>query len=232
MARVCRWSKWYRVGWRFFAVSTSAQWYFTHVLCVPVTGRNLRISSQLCISGINLNIPVSSFKYYFSFVIFRYEWISICVTLGDLGFGTIISQWVEDHQDWMEGSIDAQIEIRLQIRLEFCRCIVDFNQKPSSIHVEHNILNIVSNVMGGSRGCRGCAPPPPPPAERALFPAECALFLEECNFQTKISPRKTTRSLHKTKLLPRWNGQGHCAHLLWRNRKISSVDRRTYDKNL
>jgi hypothetical protein len=42
------------------------------------------------------------------------------------------------------------------------------------------------------------------PAESALFPAESALFLEESNFQTKIFPRKGTRSLHKTKqIFPR-----------------------------
>jgi hypothetical protein len=42
----------------------------------------------------------------------------------------------------------------------------------------------------------------------ALFPAESALFVEECNFQcrslhkTKIFPRKGTRSSHKTKNFP------------------------------
>jgi hypothetical protein len=69
--------------------------------------------------------------------------------------------------------------------------------------------------MGGSRGCSGCAPPPP--AESALFPAESALFVEECNFQCSspylletpkkafvhcTKQRKGTRSLHKTKNFP------------------------------
>jgi hypothetical protein len=59
--------------------------------------------------------------------------------------------------------------------------------------------------MGGSRGVR------------TPLPAESALFVEECNFQTKNFtqkkhsfiaqnqnfPRKGTRSLHKTKIFPR-----------------------------
>jgi hypothetical protein len=34
------------------------------------------------------------------------------------------------------------------------------------------------------------------------FQAENAIFIEECNFQTKIFPRKGTRSLHKTTHFP------------------------------
>jgi hypothetical protein len=43
----------------------------------------------------------------------------------------------------------------------------------------------------------------PLPTESAIFPAEGAFFIEEWNFQTKIFPRKGTRSLYKTKFFPR-----------------------------
>jgi hypothetical protein len=34
------------------------------------------------------------------------------------------------------------------------------------------------------------------------LPAESALFVEECNYQNKIFPRKSARSLHKNKFSP------------------------------
>jgi hypothetical protein len=40
----------------------------------------------------------------------------------------------------------------------------------------------------------------PLPVESAFFSAESALFVEECNIQTKIG--KGTRSLHKTQHFP------------------------------
>jgi hypothetical protein len=55
--------------------------------------------------------------------------------------------------------------------------------------------------MGRSRWGAGGAHPLP--AKSALFLAESVLFVEECNFQNIIFPRKRTRSLHKTKIFPR-----------------------------
>jgi hypothetical protein len=69
--------------------------------------------------------------------------------------------------------------------------------------------------------------------------------LRICEIRTKISRQNhfwiRTLIFHSVQCLSdsvhyhqrdqfcKWNGQGHCAHLLWRNRKISSVDRCTYD---
>jgi hypothetical protein len=42
-------------------------------------------------------------------------------------------------------------------------------------------------------------------------------------------PRQTCTCQSRGWLNTEWNGQGHSAQFLWRNRKISPVDRCTYD---
>jgi hypothetical protein len=51
--------------------------------------------------------------------------------------------------------------------------------------------------MGGSKvSVQGVRTPPP-------FRPKVPFFVEGCNFQTKIFPRKGTRSLHKNNIFPR-----------------------------
>jgi hypothetical protein len=55
---------------------------------------------------------------------------------------------------------------------------------------------ITTPVMGGSRGkVQGVRTSP--------FRPKVPFFVEGCNFQTKILPRKGTRSLHNNKIFPR-----------------------------